>query len=191
MGWRKAASTAPAVLPTMLPDGTALPTLPRKSRSTMPRSGRQVALTDDMIAGMNDVFRLFDTDGSGSISVEEFRIALSSLGKNFMDSEAESVIAEIDMDENGTIDFEEFCNFMAGSMSDQDNEDHLREAFRIFDADGSGTIDSSELRKTITAVMGSTKDHISESELEEMMRDADLDGDGVVDYDEFVKTMMA
>jgi len=41
---------------------------------------------------------------------------------------------------NGTIDFEEFINMMAKKMRETDSEEELREAFRVFDKDGNGSV---------------------------------------------------
>jgi len=41
---------------------------------------------------------------------------------------------------NGTIDFEEFINMMARKMRETDSEEELREAFRVFDKDGNGSV---------------------------------------------------
>ena len=41
---------------------------------------------------------------------------------------------------NGTIDFEEFLVMMAKKMKEEDSEEELREAFRVFDKDGNGYI---------------------------------------------------
>ena len=41
---------------------------------------------------------------------------------------------------NGTIDFEEFISMMARKMRETDSEEELREAFRVFDKDGNGSV---------------------------------------------------
>jgi hypothetical protein len=52
-------------------------------------------------------FAVFDKDGSGSISADELRQVMKSLGENLTDREIDEMIAEADKDRNGTID----CKF--------------------------------------------------------------------------------
>ncbi len=47
---------------------------------------------------------------------------------------------------NGTIDFPEFLTMMGRKMKDTDSEEELREAFRVFDKDGTGFISAADFR---------------------------------------------
>ena len=49
-------------------------------------------------------FAVFDKDGSGTISAEELRQVMKSLGEDLTDREIDEMIAEADKDKNGTID---------------------------------------------------------------------------------------
>lgn len=80
---------------------------------------------------------------------------------------------------NGTIDFPEFLTMMARKMKDDDSEEELREAFKVFDKDGSGDISAAELRH----VMTSLGEKLTDEEVDEMIREADVDGDGKVNYE--------
>merc|ERR1711907_271973 len=57
----------------------------------------------------------------------------------------------------------------------------LREAFELFDTDGSGAIDIAELHTAMSALGFEPK----KSEIEKMVRDMDKDGDATVDLEEF------
>jgi calmodulin len=46
----------------------------------------------------------------------------------------------------GLIDFEEFLQMMAKGANEHNEEDELREAFRVFDKNGNGFIKVAELR---------------------------------------------
>jgi len=58
-------------------------------------------------------FNVFDKDGSGTISAEELRQVMKSLGENLTDAEIDEMIAEADKDRNGTIDYEEFVQLLS------------------------------------------------------------------------------
>jgi calmodulin len=49
-------------------------------------------------------FAVFDKDGSGTISADELRQVMKSLGEDLTDREIDEMIAEADKDRNGTID---------------------------------------------------------------------------------------
>ena len=49
-------------------------------------------------------FNVFDKDGSGTISADELRQVMKSLGENLTDEEIDEMIKEADKDKNGTID---------------------------------------------------------------------------------------
>jgi len=71
-----------------------------------------------------------------------------------------------------------------GGLSDE-QVDELREAFNLFDADGSGSIDMKEISKAMK-VMGIK---ISKEELTKMISDVDSSGDGDIDFSEFLQMM--
>lgn len=84
---------------------------------------------------------------------------------------------------NGTIEFPEFVAMMAKKQQDGgDQEEDLREAFKVFDKDGNGQISQSELKQ----VMLSLGENLTEDEIEEMVLEADIDGDGQVNYEGMV-----
>merc|ERR1712039_22032 len=96
-------------------------------------------------------------------------------------------IRDIDIDDQGRIDFPDFLSLMARKMKDTDIEEELIEAFKVFDRDCDGFISAGELRYSMTNL----GEKLSDQEVDEMIREADLDNDGQINYDEFVKMMMA
>ncbi|GMN25468.1 hypothetical protein TIFTF001_000948 [Ficus carica] len=97
------------------------------------------------------------------------------------------MISEVDVDGNGTIEFGEFLNLMARKMKENEADEELREAFKVFDKDQDGYISPTELRH----VMINLGERLKDEELEQMIREADLDGDGLINYEEFVRMMLA
>jgi Ca2+-binding EF-hand superfamily protein len=53
------------------------------------------------------------------------------------------MINEVDTNNNGTIEFNEFLVLMSKKMKEQETEDEMREAFKVFDKDGNGYISAS------------------------------------------------
>lgn len=144
-------------------------------------------LSDEEVAEFREAFGLFDKNGDGTISSSELGTIMRSLGQNPTENELQDMINEVDVDGNGTIDFDEFLNMMAKKMKETDSEEELREAFRVFDKDGNGYISAAELRH----VMTNLGEKLTDEEVDEMIREADLDGDGTVNYEEFVTMMTA
>jgi calmodulin len=53
-------------------------------------------------------FDSFDKDHSGSITLDELKAVMRSLGDSPTDAEVKKIISEVDADNNGTIEFNEF-----------------------------------------------------------------------------------
>ena len=92
---------------------------------------------------------------------------------------------DVDLDGSGTINFKEFLYLMAKIMNDDETEELLIEAFKVFDKDGNGFITSHELRN----IMIHLEEDLTPEEIEEMVREADINNDGTIDLEEFVKMM--
>ncbi|KAK1747342.1 centrin-1 [Skeletonema marinoi] len=68
-----------------------------------------------------------------------------------------------------------------------DQKAEIREAFDLFDTDGSGTIDIKELKVAMRALGFET----SKDELRKLVAQVDKDGSGAVDFKEFLQMMTA
>merc|ERR1712150_352675 len=143
-------------------------------------------LTEEQIAEFKEAFSLFDKDGDGTITTKELGTVMRSLGQNPTEAELQDMINEVDADGNGTIDFPEVLTMMTRKMKDTDSEEEIRDAFRVFDKDGTGFISAAQLRH----VMANLGEKLTDEEVDEMIREADIDGDGQVNYEDFVKMMM-
>jgi len=133
-------------------------------------------------------FNLFDKDGSGTISPEEFLEILKNMGQVMTSEQAEEIIKELDADGSGEIDFGEFISFMKKLKNEEeegqiDEEDIVIKAFQSFDENNDNQISLDEF-KNILCHMG--QDRFTEEECEEIFKEADLNKDSYLNYREFV-----
>jgi calmodulin len=78
---------------------------------------------------------------------------------------------------SGCIEFPEFIELMAKKMLVLDEEDQIREAFKVFDPRGVGYITAKELKR----IMMNYGDKLSEEEADELLAEADLDHNGLIE----------
>ena len=69
--------------------------------------------TSDTEAELLAAFQTFDRDNSGTISADELRAMLKSLGDEMTDQEINDLIREADTDGDNNISFAEFKSIMA------------------------------------------------------------------------------
>ena len=84
------------------------------------------------------IFNLFDVDGDGSITCQELGVVLRSMGQNPSDKELKEMIKDMDEDGSGTVDYEEFVILMRRKTADDEGNDDIEEAFRVFDTKDDG-----------------------------------------------------
>lgn len=68
-----------------------------------------------------------------------------------------------------------------------DEIEEIKEAFDLFDSDGSGTIDPKELTEAMISLGFEAKNQT----IFQMVQDLDSDGSGAIDFDEFLDMMTA
>ncbi|GBG62061.1 hypothetical protein CBR_g28538 [Chara braunii] len=144
-------------------------------------------LTEAQITDLKVAFELFDKDKDGTISTEELAEVMKKLGTTVSEEEVKMLIADVDADHSGKIEFDEFLDVMAGKLSQAAvlEQEELMQAFKLFDENGDGKISLAELKK----VMENLGEKMKTEDLEEMIKQADVDGDGQVNYTEFAKIM--
>ncbi|KAK4371731.1 hypothetical protein RND71_007115 [Anisodus tanguticus] len=126
------------------------------------------SLSAEEIAGLKEMFKMIDTDNSGSITLEELKKGLEKVGANLKDSEITSLMQAADIDNSGTIDYGEFIAAML-HLNKIHKEDHMYAAFLYFDQDGSGYITKDELQQACE------KFGMSNIPIEELMSEVDQD----------------
>ena len=144
-------------------------------------------ISEEQRKELQDVFDQFDKDKDGKISGLESENAMMSMGQSPTEEEINEMMREVDLNQDGKIDFDEFMILMTRSSPDTQTEEEVINAFRVFDKEGNGLIASSELKH----IMMTIGDKMTEEEADEMVNEADIDEDGMINYEEFVRMMMA
>eukprot|EP01064_Diplonema_japonicum_P020577 TRINITY_DN30185_c0_g1_i1.p1 TRINITY_DN30185_c0_g1~~TRINITY_DN30185_c0_g1_i1.p1 ORF type:complete len:435 (+),score=106.59 TRINITY_DN30185_c0_g1_i1:56-1306(+) len=106
-----------------------------------------------------------------------------------IDNEKErNILKDCVTDENFWDEVKELARKELESTPDVMGEEQFRAMFKEFDADGSGSIDSEELRKLLSVAMGMD---CSKAEVEDLMNLVDTDGNAEIDESEFLEIMNA
>ena len=128
---------------------------------------------------MKNIFKMFDQDDDELINMEEMRGIFNQMGQDPSEDELIDMLVEVDEDQNGTIEIEEFKVMIDKMMEDSD--DLVIEAFKVFDADQDGKIKKAEF----TNVMMKLGENLTEKEIDQIYREADDDDNGYITFDEF------
>jgi len=134
-------------------------------------------MSEEEIEKLWEVFKVFDSDSSGSISTEELGQVMRSLGQSPNETELRDLIKEVDVDFSGTIDFQEFKALMIAQQGDR--QSRLKLAFSVFDEDSSGKITADEMRSVMSQF------GLTDAELDEIVKEVDRDGDASINFEEF------
>mgnify|MGYP001242073131 FL=1 len=152
----------------------------------MSRGGKpKFGLDGEQLEEVREAFNLFDTDGSGSIEVKELKAAMRALGFQVKKAEIRKMVADVDKDENGSIEFDEFVDMMTSRMANRDSKEEVMKVFRLFTDEGSDYITFRNLKRVVTEL----NEGLSDDEMMEMIDEADRNNDGKIDFEEFFRVM--
>merc|ERR1712002_1120557 len=99
-------------------------------------------LSDSLVADFKDAFERIDKEGTGEIPTSELGAVMRMLGHQLKPDQLQECIEEVDGDGSGFVDFDEFLVLMTKKTKEAEEEKEVREAFRILDKEGKGTIDA-------------------------------------------------
>merc|ERR1711992_522983 len=143
---------------------------------------------------MKKVFDLIDTDGSGSLSLEEVVLYLKSITDDISEDNIQKIFEGIDTSGDKAVDFEEFKEVMGllsekgwNKLSNQEEvkEVEVRALFNLIDKDNSGELSLEEARKACKLIQA----RFNISEVEDWMAQVDANNDGKLSYEEFKKSL--
>merc|ERR1712203_246909 len=128
-------------------------------------------LTEEQFLELKDAFELYEKHSAdGKVDTQELSKLFRSLGQNPNEDELAKIIQELHVDDQGTLEFPDFLKMMLKRMKDKDQE--LRDAFRVFDEEGTGFVSASDLKYILVDIMGE-----KEAEVKGMMKEVKVSKD--------------
>ena len=97
------------------------------------------------VRGLGRVFRTMDDNSCRKVDAQEFFVGLNECGCQLTKSETDCLLAFLDTDGDGTVNFDEFLCGVRGKLNPA-RQEVVDLAFDKFDADGSGCITAADLR---------------------------------------------
>ena len=142
-------------------------------------------LTEEDIAELREIFLRQDKDGDGYIPIPELGLVFQEMKYNVTEADLKDFINDVDPDGYGSIDFCEFLSLIIRKFKSTCYEDDLFEAFKVYDRDGDGFINSNELKE----VLNKLGEDSSPEEIEHIIKEIDTKGDGMISFMDFLKAM--
>ena len=139
-------------------------------------------ISKDELHRLTAVFKMIDVNGDGKITKAELvQQYVTLMGKKNAVKIVESIMAQVDSDQNGDIDYVEF---LKGCMDYERNlsKENLKRIFSVFDQDDNGEITLDEIK----SILGN-QPQLTDSAWEDMMREVDKNHDGKIDLCEFIR----
>eukprot|EP01083_Nonionella_stella_P005602 16227_1 len=148
-----------------------------------------ISLTEDERKELQEIFNLVDTDRGGSISKEELKQLMDTLGIHASQEEIDLMINEIDQNNDGEIQFDEFVAVMSRKVNANYTAEEVIEAFQIFEGDApSGHISLDSLKGALSTY-GTNK--LTTEKALKLINQIECNKQGLFDYREYVNMMMS
>ncbi|XP_074340694.1 putative calcium-binding protein CML13 isoform X1 [Apium graveolens] len=114
-------------------------------------------------------------------------VAMRALGFEMNDEQIHQMIADVDKDGSGAIDFDEFVYMMTAKIGERDSKDELMKAFQVIDQDKNmqGKISAADIQR----ISNDLGERFTDRDIQEMVEEADRDRDGEVNFEEFMRMM--
>ncbi|CDI87229.1 calmodulin, putative [Eimeria praecox] len=137
-------------------------------------------------------FGIFDSDGDGYVTAEEFVKLFRSVGQSPSEATLKEIIEKHDPEKTGKFDLHTFLQICDSPyFADPMKEERLVECFRMFDDDAIGKISISELRYVLQQIGEPLTDDEADKFIDWAMKvpDAVSDG-GMLNYDILARELM-
>ncbi len=134
---------------------------------------------------MLDIFTSFDKNGDGVLTKDEiFEGYKDILGEIEASKEVDRIFKEADLDNSGSIDYNEFL-IACSNRQKLLNKEKLEATFKMFDKDGNGSISMKEIKDTLGNALGGDNQL-----LEQIVNEVDDNGDKEISMKEFKEMML-
>jgi len=134
---------------------------------------------------VRECFTMYDRDNSGRIPCSKLGELVRSLGCHPTEADLDDYI-------RGTLRKNDFgLNDLAGAVArfrknKEEQEEEIREAFRVFDRHSNEYVNAAELKHIMTTI----GEKLTDAEVNEMIQEISVSDDGLIRYEEFVQLMM-
>ena len=134
---------------------------------------------------IRSVFKYYDADGSGKISVNELKKVMDQMGILLSPDQIKLAVAQYDFNNDGEWDFNEFYQFyikvVVNTQQSISIDQEIKGVFSLLDADKNGRIDVQEI-KVFFQQVGYP---LSDNEVLQLIKMYDKNNSGVMEFDEF------
>ena len=148
-------------------------------------------ISEKEIGNIKQHFLALDEEGCCDMPVSRLKGIMQDPNVNMSESDISTLMTELDIDGNGTIDSCEFLILLSKRKDKELKEvihkalilrSPIRKEFKTFDANGDGYITPKDLRNA----MKKHKGMLNDCHVKEMVKDAKKSDGGKIDYDEFI-----
>lgn len=152
----------------------------------------RTASNTDRIEELQTLFNLFDTDGNGTIDMDEIKALFKKLGFEPNHKKIEALVMKVDNNKNGELEFAEFCEFL--KLAKQPGEglglkEGMADTLNSL-SNEQGYISNDELTKFLVTFAESTGQDISQAEIQDVLSLGDTDQTGHARADAVAAAMM-
>lgn len=144
---------------------------------------------DSQYLELRETFEIFDKDGDGLISLEEFATVIKCVNHELTDEKIHEMLINCCGNDGkfDNMDFPMFCSIMEGNMKASHKENDLTRAFKVFDKKNTGFIYAIELKhfmSTLTSDLGP-------DEVARLIKSAKPNAKGQINYKEWAKSVFS
>jgi len=144
-------------------------------------------LSNAELEQMKLIFKMFDRDGDGRLTMYDLRAALDAFGLNVSDQVVGDMLFELDKGQKGFADYGDFLHHAStanqgGMIND---EDDIKMSFDIFNRSRSGEITRDELKNK----MNELGENVNDEEIDDLIKEADIDLNKRINYLEYCRVL--